>query len=342
MAKRGVSFREKAGSVTGGGIPERIISLFGLPLKEYLRSVPGQIQSRLEEIRLRVERPVVLRTHAGEWFLGEQGVSDREMQGYICQKRDIQVLINQVSGGALYSLEEELRSGFITIPGGHRLGFAGQAVLERGQLKTITHISAVNIRLARQVTGCAGPLLPYLLTNDTVLPHNTLIVSPPQCGKTTLLRDIIRHLSSGPGGVQVGVVDERSEIAGCYRGVPQLNLGPRVDVLDRCPKAQGMILLVRSMSPQVVATDEIGRQEDAAAVMEMRNAGVKVITTVHGSNLAEIRMRPQLAPLISQQLFDRYIILSRSLGVGTVEQVLDGNGKKLDGSPLRLAGGGGR
>jgi len=319
------------------GIPEKLVLLFGAPIKDYLTNLPGDTQATVEEIRLRIGQPVIVRSAEGEWCLSERGPTRNQAEAYHCTRRDVQVLLNQVSGGAMYSLEEELRSGFVTVPGGHRLGFAGQAVMEKSQLKTITHISAVNVRLARQVTGCAQRVLSYILTN-TGLPNNTLIISPPQCGKTTLLRDIVRHLS-GTGGIQVGIVDERSEIAGCHRGVPQLDLGSRVDVLDRCPKAQGMVLLVRSMSPQVVAADELGRQEDVAAVLEMRNAGVKIITTVHGSDLAEVKRRPQVEPLISQRIFERYLILSRSQGVGTVEQVLDGSGKKLNTAPLRLRGG---
>jgi len=131
-------------------------------------------------------------------------------------------------------------------------------------------------------------------------------------------------------------VDERSEIAGCYKGLPQLELGLRTDVLDGCPKAQGMIMLVRSMSPQVIATDEIGRAEDVYAILEMLNAGVRVVTTVHGSSLDEISKRPHLGQLVKEIVFQRYIILGRSLGVGTVEQILDETGKNILAVPMRL------
>lgn len=318
------------------GLPEKIVELFSGRLKQSVLNIPEQVQVQVEEIRLRAAQPVIIRTWGKEWLLGESGVTDDLQHAYTCQQRDIQVLVNQISGGALYSLQEELRHGFVTIPGGHRLGFTGQVVLEQGAVKTITNLTSVNIRLARQVKGCARAVVPYLKQHDG-LPWNTLIISPPQCGKTTLLRDIIRIFSSGRQGVQVGVVDERSEIAGCYRGVPQLDLGIRVDVLDRCPKAQGMIMLVRSMSPQVIATDEIGRPEDATAIWEMLNAGVRVITTVHGSSLGEVINRPQVGHLIKQRIFDRYIVLGRSLGVGTVEQILDRFEKKLLSMPLRLS-----
>jgi len=290
---------------------------------------------QIEEIRLRSGLPVIVRTFNDELFLTDRGVATSRNDAYICRERDIQVLVNQISGGALYSLEEELKYGFVTIPGGHRLGFTGRVIIEGGVVKTLRDLTGVNVRFARQVKDCASRVIPYITSRGT-LPWNTLIISPPQCGKTTLLRDIVRTISGGTGGVQVGVVDERSEIAGCYKGLPQLELGLRTDVLDGCPKAQGMIMLVRSMSPQVIATDEIGRAEDVYAILEMLNAGVRVVTTVHGSSLDEISKRPQLGQLVKEIVFQRYIILGRSLGVGTVEQILDETGKNILAVPMRL------
>jgi stage III sporulation protein AA len=163
---------------------------------------------------------------------------------------------------------------------------------------------------------------------------NTLLISPPQCGKTTLLRDLARQISNGTlharmKGMKVGIVDERSELAGCVQGVPQHDVGLRTDVLDACPKAEGMIMMIRSMSPHLLITDEIGRMEDCEAILEAVHAGVHVITTAHGFGLSEVRKRPAIRELFKAGAFSRYIVLSRRLGPGTVEAVYDRQGERI-------------
>ena len=155
------------------------------------------------------------------------------------------------------------------------------------------YISCINIRLAHQIPGCAAKVMPYIRRKDWVA--HTLIISPPRCGKTTLLRDIIRQLSNGSqgfSGLTVGVVDERSELAGCYQGIPQNDLGMRTDVLDGCPKAEGMRMLIRSMSPAVVAVDELGKEEDYKAVETVIHCGCKLIATAHGNSMEDVLSQP--------------------------------------------------
>jgi stage III sporulation protein AA len=295
--------------------------------------MPWQVK-QLEEIRLREGRPLMLRLGSAEMWLKAEGIPAETVgEAYHVTKEDLQRALQLLSQSSIYALEEEMRNGYITIPGGHRVGFVGEAVLEQGKVKTLKNISSLNIRLAREVVGCADSVMPYLYDPKSGKPYHTLIISPPRCGKTTLLRDIVRQFSEGIAGAfhlafNVGLVDERSEIAGCYLGRPQKNVGPRTDVLDGCPKAQGMVMLVRSMSPQIVATDEIGRLEDVAALEEMLNAGVAVITTVHGNNLNDLERRPILKNLITQDFFERYVLLGRTYGVGTIEAVLDARTKE--------------
>lgn len=277
----------------------------------------------LEEIRLRQGRPLVLVLHHGESVTDHLTTGDE-------MARTLQLM----SQSSVYALEEELRQGYLTLNGGHRVGFTGRTVLERGRIRTLKHIAGLNIRVSREMLGVADRILPLLTVagpsgrTDAPTVLSTLIVGPPRAGKTTLLRDICRQLSDGvPAlglpGLKVGLVDERSEIAGCHQGVPQRDVGLRTDVLDACPKAEGVMLLIRSMSPDVVITDELGRSEDAAAVEEAANAGVALIATVHGGGLADLARRPSLRQLLATGVFRRIILLGRERGPGTVLDVLD-------------------
>lgn len=296
---------------------------------------PAQV-NQIEEIRLRKNRPLFLRLFENEIMLNNSGQTvQNSLLAYHVTTDDISRTLHLISQSSLYALEEEMRNGYLTLPGGHRIGFVGQTVLEGGRVKTIKHISSLNLRIAKQVLGCAKNIMELLYNHSTLKPYHTLIISPPRCGKTTLLRDIIREFSSGfyskvLGKIlhfNVGVVDERSEIAGCYLGVPQNNVGPKTDVLDACPKAEGMIMLVRSMSPHIIATDEIGREEDVKAIEEILNCGISVLTTAHGDSVTELANRPILKQLIQKNVFERYVLLSRTFGPGTIESVLDAKTK---------------
>lgn len=291
-------------------------------------AIPPYI-GEIEEIRLRINRPLLFRVGKGEVFISSEGkiTADAE-KGVRITKEDLQRTIRILSQNSLYAWEEEFRNGYLTIPGGHRIGIVGRAVIEKGHLKTLTDISGVNYRIGRQILGCADQVLPSIIKGEGRV-YDTLIISPPQCGKTTLLRDLVRQLSNGVPqlrfpGVNVGLVDERSEVAGMYRGEPQFQIGMRTDVLDACPKAEGMMMLIRSMSPNVLVTDELGKSEDVEAMYQALQAGVAVITTVHGNGVEELKQRPNLQALLNWHFFDRIIILSRRKGAGTLEKILDG------------------
>lgn len=309
---------------------EGILPVLPPVLSEIILNLPGEVQEKLEEVRLRHGRPLIIGLAGEDCLVDRKGnLTKNCTQAYFVTGDDIQRVTQLVSGCSLYAFEEEIKNGFITLPGGHRVGLTGKTVLEKGRVKTLKYISGLNIRIARAVNNIAAPVLPYLLDYKLLNIYHTLIFSPPRCGKTTLLRDLIRQISNGiPNfnfpGLTVGLVDERSELAGCYRGVPQHDVGIRTDVLDGCPKAEGMIMLLRSMAPQVIATDEIGGREDVSALEEVFNAGVKIIVTVHGSSLTELTNRPALNYLINLKLIDRYVLLGRSKGNGTVEEIIDG------------------
>lgn len=306
---------------------DEILSVLPPSIAAAIRSLPASIIGMAQEIRLRVGQPVLIVTGSRDIMVSADGRSTELTDALKCNRDDLARTIQMISRNSLYAFEQELRSGYFTIAGGHRIGIAGQAITEDGRVKSLKNIASVNIRIARELPGIADMLLPWLLTSDKRV-MSTLIISPPRCGKTTLLRDIVRKISTGCpslnfNGLQVGLVDERSEIAACQNGVPTMNLGPRVDVLDGCPKAQGLLMLIRSMGPQVVATDELGREEDTEAVCEALHAGVSIIATVHGGSVADISRRPHVGELLNQACFERYIILANYPETGSIDQIIN-------------------
>ena len=278
----------------------------------------------ITEIRLRAEKPILVNTHTREYTLTEQGTFTKELnQGFLVKRQDISKTIELISNFSMYSFEKEIKNGYITIPGGHRVGITGTTIVQDGQIKTMKDFNSINIRVAKQVFGAGNKILPYVMDENIGIPRHTLIISPPLCGKTTMLRDIIRKLSYGwenQKGISVGVVDERKEIAASYMGVPQNDLGPRTDVLDSCPKSLGMIILLRAMSPKVIAVDELGSTDDISAVETIINSGVSVIATAHGKSMEDIKLRKNLKNITSKKLFDRYIVLDAKK-VGQIENV---------------------
>jgi stage III sporulation protein AA len=299
---------------------ETVLSFLPKTIIEQLEQIPPIQKFEIEEIRIRTNRPIEVTMGGKTIFLP-----------YIINAEDANQLLNKISHHSIYALEEELRRGYITIDGGHRIGLAGKVILEAGKVKALRDISSFNIRIAKEKIGIAETLLPALYDQQW---KHTMIIGPPQTGKTTLLRDIARIVSSGDQrnsipARKVGIVDERSEIAGCVNGIPQLTFGPRVDVLDACPKAEGMMMMIRSMSPDVLVVDEIGRLEDTDAILEAVNAGIKLIMTTHGESFEEIQKRPSLQAILKLEIFQRYIELSRRNGPGTITKIKDVNGKEI-------------
>ncbi len=272
---------------------------------------------RISEIRLRVNRPVIIMFGKKELVCTEAIVS----------MDDIRQSLQFISDYSLYAHEKDVGNGFITLKGGHRAGVTGQAIVNDGKIINQKNIGFINIRVAYEVKGCANPVMPFMLETGQL--EHTLIISPPACGKTTLLRDVIRQLSDGVcvsvskgiyisetnGGnkhiYKVGLVDERSEIAACYEGIPQNDIGQRTDVADQADKATGMMMLLRSMSPDVIAVDELAGENDAKAVRYLFGCGCKVIATVHGSDYEHVKNQPYIGELIGEYGFKRIVTLGR-------------------------------
>lgn len=290
-------------------------------------------EEQVSEIRLRIRQPAILMEGRREVFLREDGAYTEHMeQAWRPDRQALQEIVSHLCQYSLYAYEDELRQGYITIEGGHRVGIVGQAVQESaGTIRTIKYISAMNIRIAHQILGAANPVLPYIYRRGGMC--NTLIVSPPGCGKTTLLRDLVRQVSGGNAygpARTVGVVDERSEIAGCYMGLPQNDLGPRSDVLDACPKALGMMLLLRSMSPAVLAVDELGSSEEIRAVRMAASCGVSLMATIHGIDMQDVQGKPGMGALLAEGIFTCMLVLKRDRqGQCRVGQIL--HRRRMDG-----------
>lgn len=293
-------------------LKEIIISYFSDGIKTQLNKIDSSLFSNIQEIRIRAEKPLIVKCGGRELSYSANK--------YIATQRDIQKTLESMSNFSLYALEEEMRQGYITLEGGHRVGITGKIISnpENGGIKAYKYINGLNIRISHEIKGCAEKIKSSILCPG---PVHMMIISPPGCGKTTLLRDLIRISSNS--GYTVGVVDERSEIGGCFRGIPQNDLGIRTDILDSCPKSEGMTRLLRAMSPDIIAVDEIGSNKDVYAIEETVNAGVKIFCTVHGSSLRDIENRSSFKAL--SEVFERYVVMSGKNGPGHIEAIYNKN-----------------
>lgn len=299
---------------------------FGDNIRSLLKCIKQIDFNVVEELRLRVGQPFLVRTADRDYFINQEGNISSPELSYIVVSDDLDGALERMTQSSVYAAEEDLKQGFLILPGGNRVGVSGEVILQDGKIQTIKHISSLNLRIARDIRGRGIKILPLLLGLEGIC--HTLLISPPRAGKTTLLRDLIRLVSNGVPqfglcGQTVGVVDERGELAGMWQGKPTYNLGYRTDVLDGCPKARGMSMLVRSMAPQVLAMDELGHQEDVLALQDALRTGVRILCTAHASSLDEALHRPVIAQLLDEGVFERLVVLSRKHGPGTVEGVYD-------------------
>lgn len=310
---------------------EEVIRLFPEQMRFQWKEVAKQ-SGQLQEIRLRAMRPVMAYIRGEEYFLtGEGRLTQNPEEAAILSGKELEQILNHICRYSLYAHEEEMSKGYVSADGGFRIGVAGEVILgQDGSVKNLRNISSMNIRVPHEAKGSAAGVLFWLYENGRL--KNTLIMSPPGCGKTTLLRDIVRLVSDGNGyaaGQTVGLVDERSEIAGCIKGVCRNDVGKRTDVLDGCPKALGMMMLLRSMAPQVVAVDELGSKEDVKALEQVLKCGCSVIATMHGDSWEELCGKRFISPLLEAKVFGRFLILGKKGGKFTVEKVLDCDGHIL-------------
>lgn len=287
-------------------------------LPSYIVSAVKRLDyARLYEIRLRIGLPVSVNYGGKFYFLRSRGLSSDPEDALTVNYESINDIAVRACDYSLYSVGDRIASGFLTVAGGLRIGLCGEAVYENGAVKTIKDFNALNIRIAHEVIGCSDGIMKYVYDGRL---YNTLIVSPPGCGKTTFLRDIAVHLCKTR--MNVLIVDERCEIASCCKGIPQLRVGNTADVLSGCGKAYAFECGVRAMRPDVIITDEL-TGGDADAVTDAASCGVGIVASVHAYDEYDLMNRRGMDKLLGAKVIDRFVILDDARGPGTVQNVLD-------------------
>ncbi len=281
---------------------EQAVQVLPLRLRQEAMAFPRDQWTRIEELRLRWGQPMTAVLPDGECPLSREPVTGQELEQ----------LLELASRASFHTVADQLRRGYLTVEGGHRVGLCGAAVIRDGEMRGLRHLSSAAIRVARQAVGAARSVSDRLVRREGTL-YSTLILAPPGAGKTTLLRDLIRTASDGEGMVpqRVGVADERGEVAALWNGQPQLEVGKHTDVLEGCPKALALMLLLRSMNPQVLAADEITAPEDVKALISAAGCGTALLATAHGWDRRDLEERPLYRELMAAGVFRRLVLIRR-------------------------------
>ncbi len=273
----------------------------------------------INEIRLRVNCPLVVCIKNKKYFVGEKGFCGYD-DAIICTYEMMQDFVYKLCDHAVYAVNDQLRQGFITLPKGVRVGICGEVVYEGNEILTIKNFQSANIRIPHSIRGCSKLALEYILDKDF---KNTLVISPAGAGKTTFIRDVVQQLSNQNYCYNVLVADERNEIASVCNGVAEIPLGNFADIYSNCSKEFAFKQGLRSMKPDIFVTDEIDIDKDLQSIIDATNSGVKVLATIHSDSVTHLKQKRGFDKILSDKIFDRYIVLSDSEGPGTLTSIYD-------------------
>lgn len=277
---------------------------------------------KLTEIRMRLNKRLVVFISGKPYYLALDGITNVKEKAIIVSREMLYNTIKRASERSLYAVNNQLKQGFLTVLGGIRLGICGEVVVENGKIQTIKNFSSINIRIAKEVKNCSLNILEYILSGGF---NNTLIISPPGCGKTTLIRDILYQMSLRSYTYNVLLADERYEIANCFNGKPTLDVGDFTDIVSGVEKSYAFDCGLRSMSPDILVTDELATKDDMSSVLRISNSGVKLLASIHAKDIDQLKNKKDFEEILSQKVFKRFVVLGLSRGVGTIEGVYDEN-----------------
>lgn len=296
-------------------ITDIILKYFNNNIKSILLSQDEEFIKKIYEIRVRVNNPIYVKTIDGNYFLGNKRRTTNYLTSiYHIKKRDIETIVGAITSYSLHAYENEIKKGFITIKGGHRVGISGECIYEKNAFKGFRNITSLNIRIARDFINCTNSYIKYIIKNSNEI-YNTLIAGPPLSGKTTFLRDITRKLSNGTinpvfDGCDITVIDERGEIGAEFNGIPQIDIGQRTDILSNCMKRDGFTISIRSLSPKIIISDELGTIDDFEIIQYALKSGVKIISTAHCFSLEDLYENIYLNKILKNKFIDRIVLLN--------------------------------
>jgi len=284
---------------------ENFLEYLNLKIRNAVSDVFADMDEAIE-IRLRINSPVLVKTIKKDQFLDGN---------FIVNKKDIDEILGNLTGNSIHAYENEIKKGFITVEGGHRVGISGDLVYDKDGIKGFKNITSLNMRIAREFPGCSKKVLNQIISPDKNI-YNTLIIGPPLSGKTTFIRDVARNLSNGLKtpyfeGCDLTLIDERGEISAVYNGVPQMDTGRRTDVLSYCKKSDGFFMSIRALSPRVIISDELGSVEDFEIIQYALKSGVKIIATAHGAGLDDVKRNIYLKDILENNFFERAFVLDK-------------------------------
>lgn len=295
-----------------------ILKFFSSNIKNIVSKQSLLLGSDTVEIRLRINSPIIIKKIKSDFFLDDS---------YRISKRDIDETVSNLTRNSIHAFEKEIRSGYITIEGGHRVGIGGDCIYEGNIFKGFKNITSLNIRIAREYPGCSESYIKYFIGSSKNI-YNTLIIGPPLSGKTTFIRDLCTNLSDGTKkpyyeGCDITLIDERGEISAVYNGIPQMYVGNRTDVLSYCMKREGFVMGIRALSPKIIISDELGSRDDFEILQYALKSGVNIIATAHGFSLEDVKKNLYMKTIIDNNFFDRAVILKNSKKPCVVKEVFD-------------------